>query len=135
MALTTILGKYLSQPSKIHGPLPAPWIKSREAICRVALSISSRQVYLDPEACTHNVSEVESFPSIGTTNPPIEDYFLALRHAFTTYGLPQRISLDHGTVFLDNTTPSPFPTRLHLWLIALGIEVQFIRPRRLTDHA
>jgi hypothetical protein len=79
--------------------------------------------------------KVESFPSVGTTNPPAEDYFLALRHAFLLYGLPQRISLDHGTVFFDNTTPSPFPTRLHLWLIALGIEVQFIQPRRPTDHA
>lgn len=79
--------------------------------------------------------KVESFPSVGTTNPPTEDYFLALRHAFISYGLPQRISLDHGTVFFDNTTPSPFPTRLHLWLVALGIEVQFIRPRRPTDHA
>jgi len=24
------------------------------------------------------------------------------------------------TVFFDNTTPSPFPTRLHLWLVADG---------------
>ena len=33
-------------------------------------------------------------------------------------GLPRRISLDHGMVFYDNTSPSPFPTRLHLWLLA-----------------
>jgi transposase InsO family protein len=79
--------------------------------------------------------KVESYPSVGTTNPPTEDYFLALRHAFLTYGLPERISLDHGTVFFDNTTTSPFPTRLHLWLVALGVDVSFIRPRRPTDHA
>jgi hypothetical protein len=78
---------------------------------------------------------VESYLSVGTTNPPTEDYLLALRHAFVTCGLPQRISLDHGTDFLDNTIASPFLTRLHLWLLALGIEVQFIRPRRPTDHA
>src|SRR5215469_990766 len=35
-------------------------------------------------------------------------------------GLPRRIILDHGTVFYDNTSPSPFPTRLHLWLLADG---------------
>ena len=50
-------------------------------------------------------------------------------------GLPRRISFDHGTVFYDNTSPSPFPTRLHLWLLALGIEVCFIRKRCPTDHA
>jgi hypothetical protein len=43
--------------------------------------------------------------------------------------------LDHGTVFYDNTTPSPFPTKLHLWLIGLGIEISFTRKRRPTDHA
>jgi hypothetical protein len=79
--------------------------------------------------------KVESYPSVGTTNPPTEDYFLALRHAFLTYGLPERISFDHGTVFFDNTTTSPFPTRLHLWLVALGVDVSFIRTRRPTDHA
>jgi transposase InsO family protein len=79
--------------------------------------------------------KVESYPSVGTTNPPAEDYFLALRRAFLAHGLPARISLDHGTVFFDNTTTSPFPTRLHLWLIALGIDVSFIRPRRPTDQA
>jgi transposase InsO family protein len=79
--------------------------------------------------------KVESYPSMNTTNPPAEDYFLALRRAFLTYGLPARIALDHGTVFFDNTTNSPFPTRLHLWLIALGIDVSFIRPRRSTDQA
>jgi hypothetical protein len=40
------------------------------------------------------------------------------RAAFLTVGLPRRITLDHGTVFYDNTSPSPFATRLHLWLLA-----------------
>lgn len=79
--------------------------------------------------------KVESYPSLETTNPPAEDYFLVLRRAFLAHGLPARISLDHGTVFFDNTTTSPFPTRLHLWLVALGIDVSFIRPRYPTDHA
>jgi hypothetical protein len=38
-------------------------------------------------------------------------------------------------VFYDNTSPSPFPTRLHLWLLALGIDVCFTRKRCPTDHA
>lgn len=79
--------------------------------------------------------KVESYPSVGVNNPPTEDYFLTLRRAFLTYGLPRCISFDHGTVFYDNTCPSPFPTRLHLWLVALGIDVRFTRKRCPTDHA
>jgi len=79
--------------------------------------------------------KVESYPWLHTTNPPLETYQLTLRRAFLTTGLPRRISFDHGTVFFDNTTTSPFPTRLHLWLLALGIDVRFTRIRRPTDHA
>ena len=79
--------------------------------------------------------KVESYPCLDTTNPPLEAYQLMLRRAFLSAGLPRRISLDHGTVFYDNTSPAPFPTRLHLWLLALGIEVCFTRKRCPTDHA
>jgi transposase InsO family protein len=79
--------------------------------------------------------KVESYPCLETTNPPLEAYQLMLRRAFLTTGLPRRISFDHGTVFYDNTSPSPFPTRLHLWLLALGIDVRFTRKRCPTDHA
>ncbi len=79
--------------------------------------------------------KVESYPGLETTNPALPDYQLALRRAFLTYGLPATLTLDHGTVFYDNTTPSPFPTRLHLWLLALGIQVRFTRKRCPTDHA
>jgi len=71
--------------------------------------------------------KVESYPCLDTTNPPLEAYHLMLRRAFLTTGLPRRITFDHGTVFYDNTSPSPFPTRLHLWLLALGIDVCFTR--------
>jgi hypothetical protein len=64
--------------------------------------------------------KVESYPCLDTTNPPFSAYQLMLRRAFLTTGLPRRISLDHGTVFYDNTSASPFPTRLHLWLLADG---------------
>jgi len=79
--------------------------------------------------------EIESYPCVGTTNPPLETYQLVLRRAFLTTGLPRRLSFDRGTVFFDNTTTSPFPTRLHLWLLGLGVEVSFTRIRRPTDHA
>ncbi len=79
--------------------------------------------------------KVESYPCLDTTNPPLEAYQLMLRRAFLTTGLPHRISFDHGTVFYDNTSPSPFPTRLHLWLLALGVDVCFTRKRQPTDHA
>jgi hypothetical protein len=79
--------------------------------------------------------KVESYPCIGTTNPPLETYQLVLRRAFLTTGLPRRLSFDRGTVFFDNTTTSPFPTRLHLWLLGLGVEVGFTRVRCPTDHA
>lgn len=79
--------------------------------------------------------KAESYPSLDTSNPALPDYQLTLRRAFLTYGLPQTLTLDHGTVFYDNKTPSPFPTRLHLWLIALGVQVRFTRKRCPTDHA
>jgi len=79
--------------------------------------------------------KAESYPSLETTNPALQDYQLTLRRAFLTYGLPETLTLDHGTVFYDNTTPSPFPTRLHLWLLALGVQVRFTRKRCPTDHA
>jgi hypothetical protein len=79
--------------------------------------------------------KVESYPCVDTTNPPLETYQLVLRRAFLATGLPRKISFDRGTVFFDNTTTSPYPTRLHLWLLALGVEVGFTRIRRPTDHA
>ena len=79
--------------------------------------------------------KAESYPSLETTNPALSDYQLSLRRAFLTHGFPQVLTLDHGTVFYDNTTPSPFPTRLHLWLLALGVQVRFTRKRCPTDHA
>ena len=78
--------------------------------------------------------KVESCPRTSCHKPATKDYFLALRKAFIQFGLPERISLDRDTVFIDNTLASPFPTRIHLWLVALGIGVRFTRKRRPTDH-
>ncbi len=71
--------------------------------------------------------KVESYPCLDTTNPPLAAYQLMLRRAFLTTGLPRQISFDHGTVFYDNTSPSPFPTRLHG---ALYAQTPAHRPRQ-----
>lgn len=63
------------------------------------------------------------------------DYQLALRRAFFCFGKPLVISLDHDSAFFDNTTPSPFPSPLHLWLLAMGIEVRFLEHRPPREHA
>jgi len=70
-----------------------------------------------------------------THNPDTADYQAALRLAFSAYGMPERIQVDRAAVFHDNHSKSPFPTRLHLWLIALGIDLCFSRPRMPTDQA
>jgi transposase len=79
--------------------------------------------------------KVDSFPCLNTSHPSTPDYQLVLRRAFVRYGLPKRISLDHDSVFYDNACASPYPTILHLWLIALGIEVRFIGQAPPAEHS
>jgi transposase len=79
--------------------------------------------------------KVDSFPCLDTSHPNTLDYQLVLRRAFVNYGLPERISLDHDSVFYDNTSASPFPSMLHLWLIALGIDVRFIEKTPPAEHS
>lgn len=62
------------------------------------------------------------------------DYQVVLRLAFTDWGMPKNLQVDHESVFYDNTSQSPFPTRLHLWLLALGVSLQFGRRGRPTDQ-
>jgi len=68
-------------------------------------------------------------------HPTTEDYQLVLRLAFSEWGLPDRLAVDHDSVFYDNKSKSPFPTRLHLWLLALGVQLTFGRFNRPTDQA
>jgi hypothetical protein len=79
--------------------------------------------------------KVASSPCLNASHPSTQDYQLALRQAFVNYGLPQRVSFDHDSVFYDNPSASPFPTVLHLWLIALGIEVRFIEKPPPAEHS
>ncbi len=53
-------------------------------------------------------------------------YYWAFRLAFEESGLPKQIQLDKDSVFYENTSKSPYPSRIHLWLTGLGIKVNFI---------
>jgi hypothetical protein len=79
--------------------------------------------------------KVASYPHLGARGMDGRDYQLVLRVAFLDYGLPVCISLDHDSAFFDNTSLSPFPSRLHLWLVALGIHVYFIQKAPPLEHA
>jgi len=79
--------------------------------------------------------KVESLACLQTTHANTQDYQLILRRAFVRYGLPEQISFDHDSVFYDNQTKSPFPTWLHLWLVALGVSVRFIHQQPPAEHA
>jgi transposase-like protein len=79
--------------------------------------------------------KVDSFPCLDTSHPNTLDHQLVMRRAFLRYGLPERISLDHDSVFYDNASASPFPTTIHLWLIALGVDVRFIQQRPPAEHS
>ena len=68
-------------------------------------------------------------------SPSAEDYRLALRLAFIEFGLPNKIQVDHAGVFFENNSKSPFPTRFHLWLVSLGIDLIFSRKHRPTDQS
>lgn len=62
------------------------------------------------------------------------DYQTVLRLTFADWGLPKSLQVDHESVFYDNTSKSPFPTRLQLWLLALGVSLKFGRVARPTDQ-
>jgi hypothetical protein len=56
-------------------------------------------------------------------HPTTEDYQMAFRLAASEWGLPDRLFVDRDSVFYDNGSKSPFPTRFHLWLQALGVDL------------
>ena len=68
-------------------------------------------------------------------SPSADDYRNALRHAFAEFGLPEKVQVDHASAFYENKGKSPFPTRFHLWLLSLGIDLVFSRKYRPTDQA
>jgi len=78
---------------------------------------------------------VDSHACLNASHPRSEEYQRVLRRAFMRYGLPEQISLDHDSAFYDNKSASPFPSFIHLWLLALGVQVRFIHKRPPLEHA
>lgn len=69
-----------------------------------------------------------------TSHPNTCDYQTAMRFGFIQHGLPHMLQSDHASVFYENSSKSPFPTRFCLWLIGLGIQPCFSRVHRPTDQ-
>jgi transposase len=68
-------------------------------------------------------------------HPTTEDYQVVLRLAFTEWGVPDRLAVDHDSIYYDNSSKSPYPSRLHLWLVALGVNLTFGRMGQPRDQA
>ena len=140
--------KGLTRRYERHSPLPSPPMLESEAIHEVwemdAKGYQQLETvgYISLINLNDRASHVRllSYPcQVGRQrwqrHPNTEDYQCALRLAFTQWGLPKRLQVDHGSVFIDNRSPSPFPTRLHLWLLALDVQLQFGRVGQPRDQA
>ena len=137
----------LARPYERHSELPQPKTQAANAAHEEWEMDSRGQEYVPDVGMIAliNLSDVFSkvkvisYPSLvgqkrATRRPRTEDYQLVLRLSFTEWGLPDRIAVDHDSVFYDNTCKSPFPTRFHLWLLALGVDLIFGRHGRPTDQ-
>ncbi len=139
----------LARPYHKHSPLPAPTDADTPRYAHDEWEMDARGYHYIPDIgvialinlndCYSHV-RLLSYPCwLGAKrrqrHPTTEDYQAALRLAFMDWGLPNRLSVDHDTVFYDNDQPAPFPTRFHRWLICLGIELSFGRKGFPTDQA
>ena len=73
---------------------------------------------------------VSSFPTLvgsAKTKPKTDHYLWAMRFGFEQFGLPKAIQVDRDTAFVDSKPTSPFPSLIHLFLIGLDIDLQFIK--------
>jgi hypothetical protein len=77
--------------------------------------------------CYLGAKRVERYPNQA-------DYQVVLRLAFQHWGLPDCLAVDRDAVYRENTCASPFPTRLHLWLLGLGVQLQCGPPGRPTER-
>lgn len=81
-----------------------------------------------------------SYPAIlgelrADRHPDTEEYQMVLRLAFMDWGVPLQLWVDRDSIFYDNASKSPFPTRLHLWLLGLGVDFVIGPPDRPTVRA
>lgn len=146
------IGRWLKQaghsrPYQKHSDLPEAF-RSTACYCHEEWELDARGYEHVPGAgviSLINVNDVysrvkiSSFPCFlgekrADRRPTTEDYQLLLRLAFLEWGLPDRLAVDRDSVFFDNRNASPFPTRFHLWLIAMGIDLTLGRPGRPTDQ-
>lgn len=106
-----------------HGYVPEVGVVSLVHLndCASHLRLLSYPVWLGQQRCQRH--------------PDTADYQTVLRLAWTDWGLPETVQVDHDSVFIDTHSQSPFPTRLHLWLVAMAIQLVFSRPVRPTDQA
>lgn len=83
-----------------------------------------------------NIKDVKSKTYIGAfpvqvasskSQPKTPHYLWALRLAFEEFGLPKAIQVDKDSVFIDNTSKSPFPSVIQLFLVGLDIKLCFIQ--------
>jgi transposase-like protein len=131
----------LTRPYERHAPLPQP-AGPPEPVAHAEWEMDAQGVQVVAgvgRVVVINIGDpysrllTESLGCVHTTKPKVADYQLALRRAFLRFGCPQGLSLDHDTSFHD-TSASPYPTRLHLWLLALGLTVRFIDLGKPTQH-
>jgi len=128
----------LSRTYQRHSPLPQPpsasaqaphevwemdargqqWVSQIGMISLINLNDLCSRTRLLSYPCWLGADRVDRHPD---TN----DYQLVLRLAFSEWGLPDQLKVDHDSVFYDNKSSSPFPTRFQLWLVALGVSLIF----------
>lgn len=131
-----------TRPYQRHGELPQPRVGAPKQVHEEWEMDAKGKIQIPPLGTVSLIQigdvvsrlKAESFACVGTSKPSMPDYQRSLRRAFLRHGLPKRLSLDHDSVFYDNTSASAYPTTLHLWVVALGVDVRFIRKGRPTDH-
>lgn len=67
-------------------------------------------------------------------HPTTADYQLVIRLTASRWGLCKRLYVDRDSIFYDNGSQSPFPTHLHVWLLALGVELVIGPPHQPTQR-
>lgn len=126
----------LSRPYERHQDLPPPSPSSAQAV-HEEWELDARGHEKVPQVGVVNLINVNdrfsrvkllSFPcwlghQRARRHPNTADYQLVVRLTGSEWGLPNRLYVDRDSVFYDNTSKSPFPTRFHLWLLALGVEL------------
>lgn len=139
--------KELTRPYERHAGLPQPSQASAQAphdewemdarghamvpdvgvISLINLNDRFSKVKLRSHPCWLGKQRASRHPTTG-------DYQLVFRLTAGEWGLPLRLYVDRDSVFYDNGSKSPFPTRFHLWLIALGVDLVIGPPRRPQER-